>query len=285
MTDVSVIIPAKNAGATLGDQLDALGRQKTDRSWEILVIAETADKPTIKVAERHKEILHSLQLVTDHAAESAGEARNVGSQRAKGKYLLFCDADDVVEEAWLENLADGLEKYDAVGGPLEEKTLNSKESRILRRPMVTDHLHKAIGFPRAVSSNCGVRATVFSELRGFDPSYRYSEDTEFFIRLQVNGYSLGFIETAIVHYRHGDDLRASLKKIYRWNRTRPRLYGQYRKHGAIKQPKHGGRRWVVIILTSWRLLAGKERRLHWLSSAVRSYGRLIGSIRYRTFFL
>lgn len=49
----------------------------------------------------------NVELILTHEGKGAGFARNVGFQQAKGKWILFVDADDVVDS----NLLNSLDKY------------------------------------------------------------------------------------------------------------------------------------------------------------------------------
>ena len=56
--DLSVVIPAHNVVATLGDQLDALAAESWDGEWEIVVVDNCSTDGT-------------AALVRDHAARGA----------------------------------------------------------------------------------------------------------------------------------------------------------------------------------------------------------------------
>ena len=87
----SVIIPHKNTPDLLQRCLDSIP-QRND--IEVIVIDDNSDP--VKVDFNHfpgndrKEII----FVFDKAGKGAGRARNIGLERATGKWLLFADADD-----------------------------------------------------------------------------------------------------------------------------------------------------------------------------------------------
>jgi glycosyltransferase involved in cell wall biosynthesis len=280
---VSVIIPARNAGATIGAQLEALARQEANIPWEVVLVDNASTDDTVAVASNYEARLPTLRIVGATAGNGPGYARNVGAEAARGEALLFCDAYDVVAAGWLNAHLDALESFDAVGGPVDEEALNARATRRIRHPLVGDELPTAFGFSRAPAGNLAVRREVFESLGGFDETYLVSQDTEFSLRLQVNGYRLGFTNQAEVMYRHGDGLSTNLRKLYRWNVTRPRLYAQYREHGATRSVLRGLGKWPWLVVCSFYLLAGQERRWQWLARAVASWARLVGSVKYRAF--
>jgi glycosyltransferase involved in cell wall biosynthesis len=112
--DISVVIPARNAAATIGATLASL---VPDRSVirEILVIDDGSDDQTAAVAmERARR--HGLPLeVVGVRLDSAGAARNVGIERASGASIFFLDADDQVMPGGLSLLRAALERQSGAG--------------------------------------------------------------------------------------------------------------------------------------------------------------------------
>lgn len=83
----SVIIPAHDVEAYVGQAVDSVLTQSF-KDWELLVIADSCSDGTVN-AVRQRAV--TPVVVT---AGSAGRARNVGLDRARGEYVLFLDADD-----------------------------------------------------------------------------------------------------------------------------------------------------------------------------------------------
>jgi glycosyltransferase involved in cell wall biosynthesis len=286
MLEVSVVIPAKNAAETIGQQLEALAAQDTGRSWELVVADNGSTDQTVRVVETFGARFPKLTVLDASGTPGSSHARNAGAARASGRKLLFCDADDVVSTGWLDALAAALDDHDAVGGQLEVHLLNAPETVALSEPLThPDRLGQGLFKyrTRAVTANFGVRSDVFAKLHGFDPSFPVLVDSEFCLRLQVEGFSLAFVPEAVVHYRYRSSVRAVARQIYMWSVQRPRLYLAFRQHGA---PRSWGVRTLAgLLLRSWWLVAGRERRLRWYGKAIRASGRVVGSIRYRTWYV
>jgi glycosyltransferase involved in cell wall biosynthesis len=89
---VSVIIPAYQAAAFIGDALDSVFRQSY-RNFEVIVVDDGSpdgDELERAVAMYRQRIVYLRQ-------ENAGpsSARNAAIRQAKGEYLAFLDSDDV----------------------------------------------------------------------------------------------------------------------------------------------------------------------------------------------
>jgi glycosyltransferase involved in cell wall biosynthesis len=87
---ISVIVPARNAAATLARCLDALSAQKTD-DIELIVVDDNSTDQTAAIASRYQVNLIALP---QHAGVSA--ARNRGAEASRGEVLLFIDADVIL---------------------------------------------------------------------------------------------------------------------------------------------------------------------------------------------
>ena len=56
------------------------------------------------------------RVVVAAAFTGPGYARNVGAAHARGDFLAFCDADDVVDSNWLAELTGAATRGDLVAG-------------------------------------------------------------------------------------------------------------------------------------------------------------------------
>ena len=104
---ISVIIPAKDAAATIGETLSSL---LPDRSLigEILLVDDgSIDNTVARAWDAARD--HALPLsVTSVSFASAGASRNAGLEKASGDYIFFLDADDEIVPGGLSYLRDAL---------------------------------------------------------------------------------------------------------------------------------------------------------------------------------
>src|SRR6185369_5094795 len=127
--DVSVIIPARNAAKWIGEQLDALSRQTFDGDWEVIVVDNGSTDATATVARSWAGRVARLRVVEAPDQSGANFARNHGVRVARGRLLLFCDADDRASSTWVERMARASERAEFLGGPLDFLALNSARQR------------------------------------------------------------------------------------------------------------------------------------------------------------
>lgn len=106
MSTISIIIPAYNHAKTIRACLDSLFSQ-TRLADEILVIDDASTDQLEKVLEPY---LHKITYVRQKENQGACLTRNHGFKHSKGEFVLFCDADLVLQENMLEKLESHLEK-------------------------------------------------------------------------------------------------------------------------------------------------------------------------------
>lgn len=104
---VSVIIPAYNYAHYLPFTIDSVVEQSLS-DWECLIIDDGSTDNTKDVAEKYTVADRRIKYFYK-ANGGLSSARNYGLQMAKGKYVIFLDADDMLEKNNLKHLSDFLE--------------------------------------------------------------------------------------------------------------------------------------------------------------------------------
>jgi len=280
------VIPARNAASTLGQQLEALARQRTTRTFEVVVADNGSTDDTAAVVASYADRVPGLRLVDASHREGSNVARNAGTAAARGDLILLCDADDVVADDWLEQLSAGLEKADGVGGRLEYVSLNPDFVARWGEHRGQGGTAVQLSFlPRPISANAGFRKAVWEELGGFNEEYvRGGAETEFYWRLQLAGHTLLHVPEAVVHYRLRPSFSTLVRQMYIWGRQSPMLYRDFRDRGMPRDLR-GSLRQLVWLLGAVRHLPRSPRdRLVWCRHVAYRAGRIVGSFRYRVFY-
>lgn len=280
---VSVVMPARNAARTIGLQLQALARQTYRGELEVVVVDNDSDDDTAPIARSWQAELPGLVVVPATTGHSVSHARNAGIAAARNELVLVCDADDVVDPQWVEQLARVLVATDLAAG----STVDWDGGAL---PADAPELFGTGGFgflPSFGGCNFGVHRRVWEALGGFDESLRSGEDVDFAWRAQLAGFQLAPAPHAVVFYRVDTAPRAVLRKWMHDASYQPALYARFRQHGMERQ--RIGRvlaRYVTLVLTSYRYFSDDDAsRTAWCRELGRRVGRLRGSIRTRTRYL
>ncbi len=112
--DFSVIIPAYNEAGSIGPVLERLATHlgKLGKEYEILVVVDGATDAT---AEEVRAVA-AVRLVEHPYNLGNGAAVKTGIRNARGKVLVFMDADGQHAPEDVERLLAGCERYDMVVG-------------------------------------------------------------------------------------------------------------------------------------------------------------------------
>lgn len=285
---ISVVIPARDAADTIGQQLAALADQEVDGDWEVIVADNGSTDGTADVARSFADRLPGLRVVDASERVGVNAARNVGISRARGEHILICDADDVVAPCWIEAMSHALRTWDLAGGQLDEHRLNMGTTRLIRSPYRPGMLPVAGEYkPYAVGCNLAVRRSVWEALGGFDESWvGGGDEIEFCWRAQLRGYGIGFAEGAVVAYRYRTDVRATLRQISRSAQAQARLFCEFRSEGMPRRsPRAGAKGWVWLLVSVSDLRRGEHLRAAWLRRLAERYGFVRGSIKHRVLYL
>jgi hypothetical protein len=90
---VSVIIPCKNGAGWLADAIESCLRQ-TWKELEVIVVDDGSTDASLQIARRYGS---SAVAVLENKRTGASAARNIGLGRARGDFIQFLDADDVLD--------------------------------------------------------------------------------------------------------------------------------------------------------------------------------------------
>ncbi len=277
---VSIVIPAYNAASTLGAQLRAIAAQDYAGSTEVIVVDNRSTDSTATVAGAWHESIPGLRVIRAPDRASPGHARNVGITVASSQLILMCDADDIVDRSWATRLVDELHRCDAVaggavrwqGGPLPDAQPSAFTA--------------GLGFlPGFSSCSAAIRKEAWAAVGGFDEELSHGEDLDLAWRLQLAGFTLSDRRDAFVYYREPADVAGALRKWYRYGRSQVRLYMKHRGAGFhAERSSKVVAKWLLLALTSYRLLIDAPARYTWCRDAGRRAGRLVESLRQRVAF-
>lgn len=115
MATASVIVPARDAEATLARTLEALSRQDFAEPYEVIVVDDGSRDRTAELAAAAPGPVRVLR----RAAQGPAAARNVGVAESQGNLLAFCDADVFPTPGWLSAGVGALRAADLVQGHVE----------------------------------------------------------------------------------------------------------------------------------------------------------------------
>ena len=195
---LSVIIPFYNLGEHIEETLlSALESDFEDK--EIIIINDgTTQNSCLETLEKIRKNYPEI-IVIDIPNGGLANARNVGAYHARGKYITFLDADDLVESTFFSQSVAILDKWSNIS--FVYSWLQYFEGGNGIWPTFNTDL-PYIGCANMLSAFCIVRRDDFMECGLNNPEMIYGmEDFESWLRMVSNG-NIGFaIPQALVRYR------------------------------------------------------------------------------------
>lgn len=109
MTKVSVIIPVYNVEKYIEECLDSLQAQTLDE-YEIICVNDCSTDNSLQKIKQYLLKADNIRVIDNATNQGAAISRNIGLSHAKGKYVIFLDADDYFHKELLERAYYEIEK-------------------------------------------------------------------------------------------------------------------------------------------------------------------------------
>jgi hypothetical protein len=276
----SVIVPAYNAAATLGDCLASLSTLNYP-NYETILVDDGSTDSTAQIAEQGG--VRTIRL--EHRGLAA--ARNAGVEAASGDIVAFIDADARADRDWLYHLVETITRRDAAAasGPNFAPTPRSARAAAMAA---------APGLPREVRAgddrlaqlcgcNMALSKAALKKIRGFDPPFTTAgDDVDLSWRLTASGETLVYAPGAVVIHERRATLAAYLAQQRGYGRGEGLLSKRYPLRDAAEDGIYAGPSWVAAILGGARVYYGEFGRglFQTVYSAGDSYGDLPLTIQW-----
>ena len=225
---VSVVMPIYNAGEYLARAIsDVLSQTLTE--LELICVDDGSTDNSPKIIKDFATKDKRIKVIRE---ENAGPsvARNIGLKSAKGKYIIFLDADDFYEDNLLMELYNTAEK-DTLDIAVVKFDIYNQERGAFSNP--TDETYGNIFAPGVVTSKNEHPERIFESTTGyawnklfrasflrekalvFDPDLYVFEDVCFVCSTLSLAERVGRIEDTLIHHRvYSDQSRARLFRKY-----------------------------------------------------------------------
>ena len=229
---VSVIVPARDAEATLGLALDQVLAQEYDGDIEVIV-ADGSDTPKTAEIVRERATVRLVQ----NPHKTIGFGINLAIREAKGDILLRCDAHSFLPQGYVRRAVETLQRTGAanVGGR--------------QVPVGTTAFERAVAIAMSAAIGAGdaryrlggkegpvdtvylgaFRRDALAAIGGFDPHFFHNQDYEVNWRLRQSGEKVWFDPALSVNYRP----RATLLKLVRQYFN----YGRWKSAVLLRHPR------------------------------------------------
>lgn len=190
---VSIVVPCYNAAEFIAETLSSVFQQSyTD--YEIIVVD---DGSTDKSADIIKQITHPALQYQRQENSGVSSARNKGLEKARGEYILFLDADDLLETDFLKTRIEVLEKNKNLVFACSKAVLIDEKGSLLQREYdaVCMNIEEEICNYSPGYCSCPSNYLIRNDLkkRGLFFHESLSNSADRFFLLQINSLGKGVI--------------------------------------------------------------------------------------------
>lgn len=185
LNELTIVLPTRNESRNIRNFLRSLPENVN------LVVVDASEDTTADIVS---SVRPDYTKVIRHPG-TVTEARRIGADAAKTRWLLFTDADIVFSGDYFRNV-EKFEEYDLIYGP---KLSLDRFRAYYRWFAYGQSLIHALGVPAASGSNCIIRKEAYETSGGFDSGLTCNEDSELAWRINRMGYKSCFTFDLVVY--------------------------------------------------------------------------------------
>lgn len=229
---VSIILPYYKKKDFISLTIESILKQ-TYKNIEIIIVNDEQSTESRDFLNNIKKNDPRILILSNKINLGAGFSRNEAMKIAKGKYLAFCDADDIWEENKLENQLIFMQKnnvnfshtsYDIIND-LGDKIGNRKASEEIRFKQLLRSCD--IGLSTVV-----VKKKIINDLNIIFPNIKTKEDYVVWLNLSKNGVKIMGLDENLTSWRKLNNSLSSsvIQKIF----DGYKVYRLYLKFSVLK---------------------------------------------------
>jgi glycosyltransferase involved in cell wall biosynthesis len=202
---VSVVLIVRNGAATIAEALASVLRSPT-QPLEVLVIDGNSSDDTVAIASRFPRV-----TVVPEESPGIANAYNQGIALARGDLVAFISHDDLWTDGKLDRQLAVMQAQPELlftVGMVEHFLAGDRPPPGFRRELLAGPC------PGFIMETLMARQAAFDVVGHFDPSFRVSEDTDWFARARDAGVAMALLPEVLVRKRvHGDNASLNTANI------------------------------------------------------------------------
>lgn len=220
---ISVCIPVHNGQRYLGRAIDSVLVQ-TFPDYELLIVDDASTDRSLNVAQGFAD--PRIRIV--HNDRNMGMVRNWNTciSLARGEFISILHQDDFYLPDYLQREHELMSRDSRMGYVYSACWIVDSSGRALRllRPFTSDHVWSGFEeFKRHILEDYSqfptimVRRKCFSRIGKFDEQLVLGPDWDMWLRIELAGYRIGYIATALACYRlHESSVSAAIYRKPMW---------------------------------------------------------------------
>jgi GT2 family glycosyltransferase len=217
---VSIVIPVYNDPVGIQSTLRSVSLLQGFHNLSVFVVDNGSADHTREVIQGYTEEYQNIHLLVEDEIQGSYAARNVGIKHAENDIIAFLDADETIDNDWLETALDVMQSQNA-------DYLGCDVELTLPADTLVGRYNIRTGFPveqylreEHYAPTCAlvVRRDVFDDVGKFDARLISGGDREFGERVFEAGYTQEYAADATVFHPARTSVKSLAKKNFRVGR-------------------------------------------------------------------
>ena len=217
----SVIVPLYYKQAYIVETIKSIINQSC-QDFELIVVDDCSTDDSLSLVKSLQ--IPNIQIISHKTNKGLSATRNTGSRQAKGKLITMIDADDSWRYDFLSSISEmvvNFPKASIFGTGFNEIYSNGK--KIWAKPklplykenarfIVNDFFEISLVMSLYCMSSVAYKRNVIEEVGGFDEDIMYSEDIDFYIKINLN-YKSAYYHAPLSNVRVGGPEQMTVVKL------------------------------------------------------------------------
>ncbi|MFH1306928.1 MAG: glycosyltransferase [Candidatus Micrarchaeota archaeon] len=258
--EVSIVMPVLNSEKFLAEAIESVLGQKF-QNWEFVVVEGRSKDNSLEILEKFAKQDKRLKIIKAKG-KGVSHAANIGIKKAKGKFVVRMDADDVCFRERIGKEIKFMKKHPEIGVVgsacvmIDEK---GKELYVAKKPAEDKGIKKYMYFKCPFfHPTIMARRKLLLSVGGYDEKLKVGEDYDLWARLGRKTKFANIAEPLLYYRKHDENL--SLRKFEEMRSVQGKILNYMEKNYEIaswmKMQKHIG-----IMLD--KLVVNKIRKIIW----------------------
>ena len=201
---ISIIVPVYNVESYLPQCLNSILNQSY-KNFELILVDNISTDESFNICKEYEKSDNRIKVLQNET-KGVSSTRNVGLNYAKGKYITFCDSDDLYDSNFLSKLMAAAKKNDADIIISNYAYMNTKNNLMCGRisgAINENELIQRIFIDNSIGGfvwNKMFKRSILSNVK-FDETIQICEDTLFVFEALKEAKKVFFVRDAVYFYR------------------------------------------------------------------------------------
>lgn len=179
---VTVLLPAYNSEHYIKEAIDSILAQ-TFQDFELLVIDDGSTDNTLKLIQSCND--NRINVISNPVNRGLIASLNIGLKEAKGELIARMDADDISLPERIEKQVKFMDENLNIGASGTWLQFFGKQTDVVKFPTNPKEVNLRFLLGVQIGHACSIiRKELITKFNlSYDPVYKYSEDTDFWVRV------------------------------------------------------------------------------------------------------